>query len=765
METTSTADSGDTIGDPAAHTPAYAPVDLDTCEAEPIHIPGAIQPHGVLLAVDDTSGQIVMASANAAAHLGIPADEATALTLAEVLGEELAERIMGHVDAVRGAPLLAAIPTVEADTTDSGLLRGEVCDIAVHRSGKRVVVELETLTDDRSALTYTSARGAMARLVDARTVVELADRLAQEIRGTTGFDRVMVYRFDQDWNGEVIAEDKREDLNSFYGLHYPATDIPAQARRLYTVNWIRLISDISYTPVPIVPVHDPGSGEPLDLSFSTLRSVSPIHVEYLSNMGVTASMSVSLIVDGQLWGLIACHHYSGPHRPSHEARAAAEFLGQIASQMMAERERNDVREKMHHHTAMLTKVTKALVDSGDKLLEELVQNPGSRELLGATGIALNFDGVITSAGTIPPHDVCQQIALKLRRPDGDAAATHHLASLDPAFAEHAAVAAGCLIVGTSENRWLAWYRPEMEQVVTWGGDPANAKLYEREGDEIRLSPRKSFDKWREVVRGQSLPWPTYKLDLANSLRAHTAGLLAHRTRQHVIVAESLQRSIVGEAVSEVRGLQVAATYEPANEYQLGGDWWDCQELPDGRIAFVVGDVAGHGVDAVAAMSQVRTALRAYLFAGLSVGDSLDLLDRMMAGLMGDQVASVLALAVDPSTGDVEMINAGHPAPILFGDGEARVLEGTSRALLGIGSGTAQPIHAQLPPGATLLAYTDGLLERRGRDLATTQELLRRAGGAGPRGDDCPEVWAARLIDAVPGDRDDDTTLLAVRRPS
>ena len=321
----------DTAGSP--HTPSYGEVDLTTCDREPIHIPGAIQPHGVLVAVD-REHRVRMISANSASLLRLGPEEALGRTLAELVGGTVARAV-----AEREAVGLPNTPLVLY------LDDGTEVDVRVHRSGTRLVVELETMgTAGRAALSYHTARGAMARLASAGSVHDLAGHLAREVRALTGFDRVMVYRFDADWNGEVIAEERRPDLNPFLGLHYPATDIPAQARRLYTVNWTRLIADIGYEPVPLHPVFDPETDAPLDLSFATLRSVSPIHVEYLSNMGVTASMSISIVVDDRLWGLVACHHYSGPHRPSQDSRAAAEFLGQVASQVVVERERADARE-------------------------------------------------------------------------------------------------------------------------------------------------------------------------------------------------------------------------------------------------------------------------------------------------------------------------------------------------------------------------------------------------------------------------------------
>lgn len=742
---------------PRAHTPAYGDVDLTTCDREPIHIPGAIQPHGLLLALDPTSTRVVMASANAAALLPGAGESVLGRRLGELLDGDTADRILHSTQP--GAPLTLAVPA--APTDRQGTLAGRTVNVAVHGSGGRLVVEIEPVAAGRE-LTFLSARSAMARLVGAATVPALAAQLAVEIRTVTGFDRVMVYRFDDEWNGEVVAEDRREDLNPFLGLHYPATDIPAQARRLYTENWIRLIADIGYVPVPLEPVLDPASGEPLDLSFSTLRSVSPIHVEYLSNMGVTASMSISLIVDGELWGLIACHHYSGPHRPDHEARAAAEFLGQMASQMMAERERGDQREQALAAQAVLAKLTSALTGAGDRLLEVLVDDPAALDVVRAEGVALCFDDQVTSCGRVPDEAVTRRVTALLRREDGEAAASHHLASLDPDLAAVADVAAGALVVGTAADRWMVWFRPELERTIDWGGDPHNAKLYSTEGPEVRLSPRKSFDKWREVVRGRSEPWTQWQHEMANSVRTQAAGLLLHRSREQIAVAESLQRSIADDLSTTVADLDISATYLPATEFPLGGDWWDHIELDDGRVVFVVGDVAGHGVAAVAAMTQIRTALRAYLFENDDPGEALDALDRLMAGLMADQVASAVIAVVDPGSGEVRFASAGHPAPILYGDGPARFLDVASRPLLGIGIGTAEVTAAQLPPGATLLLYTDGLFERRGHDIDATLGHLLEAGGDGPRGGS-GQAWSDALVAAVPGAGDDDTTVLAIRR--
>ncbi|HYF72830.1 MAG TPA: SpoIIE family protein phosphatase [Nocardioides sp.] len=745
-------------GSRSPHTPSYDEVDLTTCDREPIHIPGAIQPHGQLVAVDDDL-RVRMISANSATLLGTAPDAALGRALAEVAGEDVAAAVAERRAAgLPGTPLvmtLAHLPT-------GARLGGAAVDVRIHRSGTRLVVELEPLAGaDRATLSYHTARGAMARMAGAASVQELTATLAREVRDLTGFDRVMVYRFDPDWNGEVVAEERRADLNPFLGLHYPATDIPAQARRLYTVNWTRLISDIGYEPVPLHPVVDPETGMPLDLSFSTLRSVSPIHIEYLSNMGVTASMSVSIVVADRLWGLIACHHYSGPHRPSQDVRAAAEFLGQVASQIVVDRERADDREAALETQATMAGLTARISASAASPLEALVEDPDLLALMDADGAALCFDGAITTRGSVPDDETLRRIAEALRSPLSYATSTDQVATLLPDL-DGLGTAAGVLRIGSAPDRWLLWLRPEQEQVVDWGGDPTNKLLSAAEGPEVRLSPRKSFEKWRQVVRGRSLPWTSWQVDAADALGKHMTGLLLTRSREQIAMAESLQRSVVLDHPPVVDGIELAARYQPATTYQLGGDWWDAFELPDGRIALAVGDVAGHGVSAASAMTQLRTALRAYLFEGHGPAACLDQLDRLMDGLLDQRIATAAVALLDPGTGRVSMASAGHPPPLLVDDGGVTELDVVSRPLLGVGTGTSTTTDLVLGSSSTLLIYTDGLVEERGVDMDERVVALRELAARTHRSEGDLDRWLEGLLGVQGPQPDDDTTLLAVR---
>jgi chemotaxis family two-component system sensor kinase Cph1 len=751
---------------PALHIPAYAVPTMSTCESEPIHIPGAIQPHGALVAVTVSAAgelEVVVASDNLLALLGTSAQDAIGRHLAEVVGLQVTASVC---DVLLGEMPHEPVALV-LDEVPEGALAHQQVDVRVHRSGDRVVVEIEELVRGGAARRRT-ARSSLARLTQGATSSErLAELLAREVRLLTGFDRVMIYRFDEQWNGEVVAEDKAETLNPFLGLHYPASDIPAQARRLYEINPVRLIADIHYAPVPLRPTFDLVSGRPLDLSHAGLRSVSPMHVEYLSNMGVTASMSLSILIDNKLWGLVACHHYSGPHRPDHEARAAAEVVTQATAHLIGHGQRAEAREAMLEARQLLSDLSNRIAADERSPLVALADDPGLLDLVGATGAAVCFDGEVHSIGTVPSHADLHRIADAVDDPDLYVTSTQHLGELHPGLESLAEIAAGVLRIGSVPGRWLMWFRPEQRLVVDWGGDPTNKRLYDAESPAVRMSPRKSFDLWRETTRGLSAPWRQSQLDVADLLGRNVDSLLLVRSREQIAMAESMRRIVVLDRPPDFEGIAVAARYQPATSYQLGGDWWDVFELGD-RVALAVGDVAGHGVAAASAMTQLRTALRAYLFEGHGPADSLDHLDRLMDGLLDLGLATAVVATLDRSTGEVELACAGHPPPLMLpAAGGADLIELRPRPMLGVGMPGAVAVRLHLDPGDGLMFFSDGLVERRGTDLLERTERLRRL--AGDRAaDDQLERWVDGLVDELASTdaadpTDDDATLLVVRR--
>jgi light-regulated signal transduction histidine kinase (bacteriophytochrome) len=372
-------------------------VDFEACASEPIRVPGSVQTHGMLLTVDPATFEVVQVSANSRAFVGREPQQ--------VLGES--------VDAIFSAASVRSLRSVvdeermERGTTLLALdveLDGEhrPYDGVVHRSGGLLVIELLRVQGGPRPLTFTDAcrraQSRMAELHETSGYAELLAAAAQQMQTLTGFDRVMIYRFDADYNGQVVAEQRRDDLEPFLGLHYPATDIPAQARALYERNWIRLLADVDSEPAALLPRDDPRTGEPLDLGQAWLRAISPVHIRYLRSMGVTASMSVSLLRDGRLWGLIACHHYSGPHEPPYEVCVTAEMLGQILSARLVDAaERQRARREVDARAALAQLVaashtTTSLAAAGTS------GDVGIADLLPCTGALARVEGQTATAG-------------------------------------------------------------------------------------------------------------------------------------------------------------------------------------------------------------------------------------------------------------------------------------------------------------------------------------------------------------------------------
>ncbi|HZI05384.1 MAG TPA: ATP-binding protein, partial [Archangium sp.] len=323
-------------------------------------------------------------------------------------------------------------------------------------------------------------------------------------------------------NGEVLSENKREGLDAYLGLHYPASDIPQQARRLYLLNWLRIIPDREYRPAPLLPSLRPDNQQPLDLSFSVLRSVSPIHLEYMRNLGLRASMSISLVVGGRLWGLISCGNHSSPRYLSYELRAACELIGRITSQLIGvqeEREKLELRKKLRGHQERLVEAMRA---EEEEALAGLVKQPGELlGLAGASGAAVFCEGRCWTVGRVRPESAIEGLVGWLRETVKEGVFhTRALPGLYPPAEAFKEVASGLLAVSLPKHTpdYVLWFRPEVLQTVNWGGDPT--KPVEKAGEELRLHPRRSFELWKEVVRANSLPWTPAEVEAATDLRRY-----------------------------------------------------------------------------------------------------------------------------------------------------------------------------------------------------------------------------------------------------
>ena len=486
--------------------------DLANCAREPIHIPGAIQPHGCLLALERHSLNVVQASANVESFVGVAP--------ASLLGRPVTEIL----PAREAALLLAALTAPSlADVNPIGLhLAGRQFDATVHRSDGAIVLELEPAETAHAGLLRSGLDQALKRLARCDSFDSLVDVTARTVHELTGFDRVMVYRFDSDGHGEVVAEVKVDEMDSYLGLHYPESDIPLQARELYRRNWVRCIPDARYTPVPLVPPLRPDTGNPLDLGNAALRSVSPVHLEYMANMGVRASMSVSLIVAGRLWGLISAAHRT-PHSVPYRLRSACETIGRVVSLQIGALEALDFRRRQEDKAYGIDKLVAGMQAAGTDVLEGLAAEPKAlMGIAGGAGAAIVLGDKVMLAGSCPPESVVLELSRWVRdRPLDDGTwQTNALSIDDPKWAPWAERASGTLaiILPSQTQRCVMWFRPELTHTVNWGGNPDKAGRLETSGGVPRLHPRRSFELWKEVVRGRSARWEPAELHAAQELR-------------------------------------------------------------------------------------------------------------------------------------------------------------------------------------------------------------------------------------------------------
>ena len=507
-------------------------LDDEACAREPIRIPGTIQPHGALLVLDPGSLKIIQRSANAPAILGLKsgADFGEIADLPE-LGLDFATDLAAWT-ATGEALFLRTLP-----------LSGRAVQVVGHRGAQGLILEFEeSISGDLQTLDalYPRIRAFVDSIEPIESIAALTTAAAIEVRDLTGFDRVMIYRFESDWNGVVIAEDGNDVLPSYMDLRFPASDIPAQARELYRTNRLRLIPDANFKPVPLEPAMCPADGEPLDMSFAGLRSVSPVHLEYMRNMDTGASMSISIVIEGELWGLISCHHRQ-PRRVSPHIRIACDFLGRIVALQIAAKER-----MAEAGQRLLLKQTETA------LLAELAREPDFRSGLvnnadlwmrlgGANGAAVSSQDQLLTVGETPSAEQIGKLIEWLdKRPVEEFFETDRLALLFPEAEAYAGVASGLAVVRISQLHpsYIFWFRPETVRTVTWGGDPY-AKVAAPTG---ALHPRRSFSKWQELLRLRAVPWQRAEVQTLRDFRTAIVNFVLRRAEERAELTDELQRT-------------------------------------------------------------------------------------------------------------------------------------------------------------------------------------------------------------------------------
>ena len=491
-------------------TVLFGEADLSNCDREPIHTPESIQPHGVLLVVDRRTLSIEQVAGDTAFLLGLAPERLIGLQ-ASSLFDELTHAYMSSQFAAtseRIAPLLrlGVMPR-------SGSL---ALDLTLSALGQTALIELEAArrTLHSSGDPMALLKLLLSSLEQGRQVDDCCEAATQTLRRVTEFDRSMVYRFQPDDSGVVIAEDRRPDLEPFLGLHYPASDIPAQARELYLRNWLRCIPNAHYAPAPLQPVSR-RTGGPVDLSYCGLRSVSPIHLEYLRNMGVSATLVMSIICHGRLWGMLVLHHDS-PRYVAADLRVACEAFAQILSLQIEAKtliEQGAARIAARGIREALVAQLMTSTNIGETL--------ATRDLLRyvhANGVAVSVDGRLHTFGFCPRIPDIERMVQWLNGIAKPLLATDELSSLYPPASGFAELVSGLLAVSlTRDTRdYVLWFRAEYETTVRWAGDPAKPVKIEKFGS--RLTPRGSFEEWRQQVRMRSVPWSEVDIEAAEALR-------------------------------------------------------------------------------------------------------------------------------------------------------------------------------------------------------------------------------------------------------
>lgn len=485
-------------------------VDLTNCDREPIHIPGSIQPHGCLIACDASITQIHRYSANAPGMLG-STGALQGARVADILGDDVTHDIRNAIAAAPDSSRPAVIAHLQLPT-------GQHFDVAVHRQNGGAIVEFEPSLRRTQPLQL--AREMIGRVKDISDIDMLISSSAKLVHAVLGYDRVMIYRFEDDGSGKVASEAKRRDLESFLGQYFPATDIPRQARILYMQNPIRVISDARGLRVDLEPAADERQA-PLDLSFSHLRSVSPVHCEYLRNMGVSASMSISIIVDDRLWGLIACHHYA-PKTLSMSERIAAEMFGEFFSLhllALQQKRKLDIANEARRSLDLFVQTASNHPDIDEILTKAL---PDFQAQFTCDGVGLWMNGRWTGIGSTPPDGALPDLIRFIGEMAGGRIWSSDTLSKDhPPAEDYFKEVSGVMAVPLSQipRDYLLFFRKERLQTLNWAGNPE--KSYETGPLGDRLTPRKSFALWKETVQRQAPPWEDSDFEIAEAIRSAT----------------------------------------------------------------------------------------------------------------------------------------------------------------------------------------------------------------------------------------------------
>ena len=525
-------------------------ISLSNCDDEPVQTPGCIQSHGMLLAVRLDDLVVRQVSENCERWTGLRVDQVLGGPLSQIVGIAAAERIrmLTRTEALEHSPhhaLTAGLPGSPVDAPPM--------DMTIHTADGVLLVELEPGSRRAPGVGqegdhFSMVRKTIGRLKSTRSLADFCEVVAREARSITGLDRAMVYYFHADNSGEVMADARREDLPSWQGLRYPAADIPKPAREIFKRIGVRPLPDVQGELCEMVPLLNPDTQRPLEMTHCALRGASVMYTEYLQNMGVAATLTMPIMRDGALWGLIACHHYSPRPLPS-PLRSAAEFLAQIASLEIAQAElREHIQYRVHLDAVHLAVLARAAADG--QLSVAAPSSPSLLDGIQSDGVAIFQRGRWFTAGLTPDELQMKPLAAWLREridqvPDGlQAYATDALSAVYPAAAGFAAAASGVLATAVSrhaDSPLILWFRGEQVQTFNWAGNP-HEKPTTTGPLGPRLTPRRSFELWQEQVRGRSRPWRKVEVEAAQQMRRMVMDLVVVRAEQLAEANAELARS-------------------------------------------------------------------------------------------------------------------------------------------------------------------------------------------------------------------------------
>jgi len=470
--------------------------DSEFCGSLPLHLINLIQPYGVLMVLDKAGLNIVQVSENLQELLPVSPMEAVNTSFSDYIPQSQFERLKTLLEERKGERLPLNFTFGDKDY-----------QTLVHTKDQYILIEIDKYPRSRQSSfidVFQTLKHAMALIEQASTTSEVCNTAIKELKNLSGFDKIMIYQFDADWNGMTIAEISELGMTEYLGLHFPASDIPKQARDLYLKNPYRLIPSREYKPVRLYPVINPITGAFIDLSDCNLRSVPAVHLEYLKNMEVMASMSTRILKDGGLWGLISCHHRTEKYLDQ-EMCALFELMSNIISAKISAIQHRESASFQNRLKEIQSKLMQQLYQSKDLYEGLFNKEVNMLSLLNAGGAALVNPRQIRTIGNAPSRDQIRDMVYWLQ--NSAQQEVYHVSNLqdvyEPGF-EFSDVASGIIAIPIAKGEYIIGFRPEVIQEVNWGGNPNEAINFEK--DSITYHPRNSFRLWQQVVKNTSLPW-------------------------------------------------------------------------------------------------------------------------------------------------------------------------------------------------------------------------------------------------------------------